>query len=373
MEFVINIFTFMQNIPKEFDNILLKHNFCEKSIEYFFRYQWNNIYHNKFLEFFCLYLNNESNHSNMTNCFFHKIKLQNLLCDFLENKDAENNDNNIGGHIPKLKYEYKSGNKIKSGIYSHVIFLVYKIQTYSGLETFSQDEIKSLNIRHLGEFKFLKVNELNPGKNKDEINISVNMKNILSKYKRWCTMFKTIAFPVIKRYEIQLFKKEFNRLVNSKKVSQNKNINNKEFINIDENYNDVNYWKINFNFDTKLYNNNQDDEEEELLNISKSLEQKEICNNMKNKNKNCNIEMINKEIKIINEIKNETNNKIDKEILNSHTDQNNIDNNLKNNQKTNIKLKEIKDKKEENYDVKKIFKIIKMMILLYLMRLITKK
>ena len=57
-------------------------------------------------------------------------------------------------------------------------------------------------------------------------------------------MFKTIAFPVIKRYEIQLFKKEFNRLVNSKKVSQNKNINNKEIINIDENYNAVNYWKI---------------------------------------------------------------------------------------------------------------------------------
>ena len=125
-----------------------------------------------------------------------------------------------------------------------------------------------MNIRHLGEFKFLKVNGFNPSKNKDEINISINLKNILSEDKRWCTMFKTIAFPVIKRYEIQLFKKEFNLLVNSKKVStnnktnksnlnnenktnnkiieanQNININRKEIINIDQNYNDVNYWKI---------------------------------------------------------------------------------------------------------------------------------
>ena len=421
IDFIINMFGIMVNIPKEFDNILLNNNFCEKSLEFFFNYQWNNIYHNKFFEFFCLYLKNESNHSEITNCFFNKIKIQDLFCNFLENKN-DNDNNNI--KIPKLKYELKSGNKIKSGIYGHIIFLVYKIQTYSGLETFSENEIKNMDIKNLGEFKFLKVNQLFSFlRKKNVINISLKLKNILFNDKRWCTMFKNIAFPIIKRYEIQLFKREFNKMVYDKKLSemnkkknalinsnnnikennnkkenieQTKNINNKiknnvndKAINnktdiiiknknnedntkIDEIYNDVNYWKINYNFDIKLYNNNQNDEEEELLNISKSLEQKEICNNMKNKNKNCNIEMINKEIKIINEIKNETNNKIDKEILSSHTDQNNIDNNLKN-QKTNIKLKEIKDKKEENYEVKKIFKIIKMMILLYLMRLITKK
>ena len=106
--------------------------------------------------------------------------MQNLLCDFLENKHSEN-ITDINTIIPQTFYEYKSGNKIKSGIYSHVIFLVYKIQTYSGLETFSQDEIKSMNIRHLGEFKFLKVNKFSLFKNKNEINTSMNLKNILSK------------------------------------------------------------------------------------------------------------------------------------------------------------------------------------------------
>ena len=74
------------------------------------------------------------------------------------------------------------------------------MQTYSGLETFSPEAIKSMIIRHLGEFKFLKVNEFSFSKNKDEINISINLKNILSEDKRWCTMFKNIAFPMIKRY-----------------------------------------------------------------------------------------------------------------------------------------------------------------------------
>ena len=94
----------------------------------------------KFLELFCLYLNNESNHNEITNCFFHKIKLQNLLVDFLENKDGEDTNNYI--IMSKLTYEYKSENKIKSGIYIHVIFLAYKIQTYSGLKSFIQYEIK---------------------------------------------------------------------------------------------------------------------------------------------------------------------------------------------------------------------------------------
>ena len=33
-------------------------------------------------------------------------------------------------------------------------------------------------------------------------------------------MFKNIAFPIIKRYEIQLFKKEFNKMVFNKKLSE---------------------------------------------------------------------------------------------------------------------------------------------------------
>ena len=69
-------------MPSEYDDILLDHEFCEKCIEFFLKYQWNNIYHNKFLEFFWLYLNKESKHKKITDCFFHKIKLQNLYVIF---------------------------------------------------------------------------------------------------------------------------------------------------------------------------------------------------------------------------------------------------------------------------------------------------
>ena len=66
IEIVINMFTYLENMPSEYDDILLNHEFCEKSIEYFFKYQWNNIYHNKFLEFFWLYLKNEKKHKKIT-------------------------------------------------------------------------------------------------------------------------------------------------------------------------------------------------------------------------------------------------------------------------------------------------------------------
>ena len=267
------MFKFMSKLPKEFDEILINNNFCEKSIEYFFKYQWNNIYHNKFFEFFCYYLKNEKYHTDITDCFFRKIKLQNLLCDFLENKETESDI-----YLPKIKHELKSGNKTKSGIFGHVIFLVYKIQFYSGLETFSEEEIQSMNIRHLGEFKFLKVTQYYIFQSKKNEEKSQNLKNILSEDKKWCEMFRNIAFPIIKRYEIQLFKKEFNRMINKKreeeKKSKNKNNDNISEINNNKDNNDKSS-NINNNDET---HNNKDD------NSNKTNKENLSSNNLKDKN-----------------------------------------------------------------------------------------
>ena len=383
VDFVKNMLNFMHNITVEFDEILLNNNFCEKSLEYFFKYQWNNIYHNIFLEFFWLYLENEKEHQDITNCFFHKIKLQNLLCDFLENKENEGNNNFI---LPKMKTELKSGNKIKSGIFSHIIFLIYKIQFHSGLETFSEKEIKNMNIRILGEFKFLNENQLKKeSKKKSEI-----LKNILSEDKRWCEMFKNLAFPIIKRYEIQLFKKEFNRMVNSKKLDQQKNninkdktnkdnininntsnknnttdtnktnpeknlmkdnedkginnknnekkekiekienkviINNSDIIINNNYYDDFNYWKIDINLNKKFLNNADNNEEDELIKIAMSLENKE-------------------KIKINENDKNIHNQSIDNKINNSEN------NKEKNNNENPNKYEENKNKINDKQNIK---------------------
>ena len=78
------------------------------------------------MNFFNLYLENEEKHGELTNFFFEHMKLQNLLTNYLEEKELNNN-----AIFQKIKFEFKSGNKIKSGIYPHVIDLVYKIHAFT--------------------------------------------------------------------------------------------------------------------------------------------------------------------------------------------------------------------------------------------------
>ena len=54
IEFIKEIFNFMKDIPQQFDNILIRNNFWQKSFDYFFEYQWNNIYHIHFVDLFNL-------------------------------------------------------------------------------------------------------------------------------------------------------------------------------------------------------------------------------------------------------------------------------------------------------------------------------
>ena len=136
----------MKELPNQYDLLLIRNNFCKNSIEFFFKYQWNDLYLNKFVNFFNLYLENEEKHGELTNFFFENMKLQNLLTNYLEEKELNNN-----AIFQKIKFEFKSGNKIKSGIYPHVIDLVYKIHALSGLDFLTVKEISDLEIKNIGE------------------------------------------------------------------------------------------------------------------------------------------------------------------------------------------------------------------------------
>ena len=194
IELTKNMFTFMTKIPHIFDLILINNNFCQKSFDYFFEYQWNNIYHLQFVEFFDMYLKKEIEHKELTNFFFEKYKLHEVLINYLKPSD----DNT------KIYFKYKSGNKIKSGLYPHVINLMYKLQVISGLNTLKDEEQAKLNIINLGEFEFLKDENANKEIKINRINISWRIGTILKESNKWNEIIEKTIIPLIKKYEGKL-------------------------------------------------------------------------------------------------------------------------------------------------------------------------
>ena len=192
LNLVKEFFYFMKEIPNILDLILINNDFCHKSIDYFFQYQWNNIYHIKFIELFNYYLNEEIKHKELTTFFFNKIKFHEMLINFLKEKSDKQ----------KYYFEFKSKYKIKSGIFVQIIDLCYKIQVIAGLKTFTDEEKNNLKILNLGEFEFLK----NETSNKfvKTINISTNISNILKESKEWNEVLDNIVMPLIKKYEGKL-------------------------------------------------------------------------------------------------------------------------------------------------------------------------
>ena len=201
-DLVKNMFYFMKALPKQFDMLLIRNYFCQRSIEYFFKFQWNNIYQNKFIDFFNLYLTNEENHEELTNYYFKHLKLQNSLMNFFDENSKENEPN----MTQKINFEFKNGNKIKSGIYPHIIDLIYKINTFSGTDIFSEEERNQLKIINLGEFEFSKDEKSN--KFQKPLIIKNNLKEIFSQDEKWNSIFKNKILPVIKKYEGQLCPKK---------------------------------------------------------------------------------------------------------------------------------------------------------------------
>ena len=178
MFLVKEMFHFMKEIPKQFDMLLIRNNFCERSVDYFFKYENNNIYHIEFVNLFKLYLTDEKTHNELTQFFFNHMKFHEIL---INNLDKIN---------------------IKHCLHSNIIDLIYKIQVISGLETFTEDEKTNLKIKNLGEFEFIR--DENSSRIINTINISEDIKNILKNSSKWDEIFKNKVMPFLKIYEAKL-------------------------------------------------------------------------------------------------------------------------------------------------------------------------
>ena len=229
LQLVKEMFFFMKEIPNTFDLILLNNDFCIRSLDYFFKYQMNNIYHIKFIELLDVYLKEEMKHTELTKFFFEQYKLHEVLINYLKGKDDKQ----------KLYFEFKTGKKIKSGIYPHIINIIYKLHIIAGLSIFTEEEIKTYKISKIGEFEFLKnenPNKLGENIDKDNINkdidkdkdknkdivTSKNIGIILKESKEWNEAINTIVSPLIKKYEGKLCKEE------AKDKNKEKNSNNND-------------------------------------------------------------------------------------------------------------------------------------------------
>mgnify|MGYP006873019746 CR=1 FL=1 len=203
---VKEMMNFMKRLPKQFDSILIRNNFCQRSIDYFFKYQWNNFYQIQFVDFFNSYLSEEEKHKDLTEFLFENIKFHDALINYLNQDNIEEKDKDKIIPKQRLKFSFKSGKTINSGIYSHVIDIMYKIQAISGLDIFTEEEKSELKIKNYGEFEFSKDERSN--KLLRKINISNNIQNILKKSKLWNEITKSTVIPLVKQYETQLCKDE---------------------------------------------------------------------------------------------------------------------------------------------------------------------
>ena len=213
LDLVKEMFTFMKEIPNKLDTLLINNDFCQRSMEYFFDYPWNNIYHMNFIQLFYLYLKEENNHKELTKFIFQKYKFNEILLDFLKS----------GNEKQKLYYQFKTGKKIKSGVYVQVVHLIYKLQVLGGLDTFNEEEKEKLKIKNLGEFEFLKdqnsINTIN------RVNISSNIGMILKQTKDWDETVNNTIIPLIRQYEGKLGELKVDKKEDKK---EDKNENKKE-------------------------------------------------------------------------------------------------------------------------------------------------
>lgn len=118
---------------------------------------------------FDIKLKEEIENKQLTKYYFETYKLLEVLLKYLKQSNEQ------------LYYKNKSGKKTKSGIFPHVINLMYKLQVLSGLNIITEEEKSKLNILNFGEFEFLK--DENSTKTANRINLSSNIGIILKQSK----------------------------------------------------------------------------------------------------------------------------------------------------------------------------------------------
>ena len=408
IDLVIAFFNYSKDTPITFDFIILQSGFMDKSIDYFFTYQLNNVFHTKFVKLFTLYLQDAENHPLLTDYFFTRKKFHIMLISFITKKTYKN----IEGNEFINEYKYKSGKTHLSCMHIYVIDLIYKIQASSSDKLLEENVKITLGIKNYGFFEFTK-DETSP-KEVDKFNMPSYVKDIIYKSKEWDEGINNDIIPKIKKFEGKLlFTQEIKpKLTMSNNALALKNVLGSMIANLisgknniakkeepSSNYDDVNYWKVKSTLSLeeqdKVYLNkiknkegkNDIDDETELLDIAMKLEDEEYkkTNNLKisispkfnfikkkeisispteipfNTNKDKKIEIKKEEeIKTTPELKNDTKkedeNKTDSKLINNDKkeDENKIDSELKNDTKNkeetlnNSELKNEIKKEEDN-------------------------
>ena len=300
MELIIVTFSYMKEAPIIFDFIITHTNFIQKSIEYFFKYQQNNMYHIRFANLFKLYLDSISAHEKITHILFYTLKFHEILSDYIMQEESPKNNENVKEQNKffsyKNKHYFKSGKYMHNGVYPFIARLMHLLQEKSGLKICDKKEKKDLEDEN----------------SKDKV-IEMQTSEILYKTfilsSKWNYAFENKVLPIINKYNKKFFYE----------LDINKNIENKnkemKTSNSFKNYNDVNFWKIkasipieakkkinendiltkNNNNETNMNKSQKDntDEEDELLNIAMKLERKE---NQPNSNKSSSTSKTNKNI-----------------------------------------------------------------------------
>lgn len=117
IELVYFFMAYFKNVSSVINRILIKNNFLKNAIDYFFIYEWNNLYGIAFEKLFESYLNNNLNHPEITRHIFGELKLITLFC---EKGTTYNEGENDG-------FCFSSSRRINHGFFALLIKLCYKI------------------------------------------------------------------------------------------------------------------------------------------------------------------------------------------------------------------------------------------------------
>ena len=294
MDLVIEFLKYFKDKPNVFDFIILQSGFMEKSINYFFEYQLNNIYQSKFVTLFTLYLEEATNHPLLTDFIFNKINFPLTLTYFIYKLPFKKKD----VHEYNNKYQYKSGKKMLSCVNVYVMDLLFKIKLACECTLLDKEEKVEINMPNYNFFEFLK--DENTTKKSIQFKLPKYIADSLCMDKEWSQTIKKYVIPKIKKFEGKLLCngpiKPKPNVDNSDKLSEvengqnslRENISDKNMKNEEEsfnNFNDIIFWKmknditkeIKEKVESKINKNNDNiDEEDELLSIAIELEKKKI-------------------------------------------------------------------------------------------------
>ena len=99
VDLICNLIPYFKNISKYFDEILINTHFFKNGFKYIFEYEWNNLYQESFLILLKSFLDNSANHELLFNYLFNNLKVFELIKFHINNKNRFQFINEISSDI----------------------------------------------------------------------------------------------------------------------------------------------------------------------------------------------------------------------------------------------------------------------------------